>query len=418
MWKKCFELQKNNYCMRVYFFTGRNKQTGETVSGKREAVSHAALGQDLLRDGVLLTTFKKEKRKKSSSFMPQLFSRVPILERVLFARYFGLMLRAGLDMKSALATLAKQTKNRALIVALDEVLQSVASGKTLASSMRAFPKAFPNLFVSFIEVGEQTGTLQETLEEVSTQLQKEFELRRAVMGGMLYPIVIISALFSVGLAMMIFVVPKLVEVFEGFNVELPLITRILIATSSLFSTYWYVAITVAIVGGVAARNLMKVPILRTQLSRILLRVPIVGRITKDINIARLSRNLSSLLVSGVAFTDALEILGKNTSHRVYAQVFQKAQEHIKQGKALSDFFEQYPALFPALLINIMHVGEQTGELATVLKEVALFYEGEVDQTMKNLTSIMEPVLMILIGLGVGALAVSIISPIYSLVNIL
>jgi len=404
--------------MQVYLFTGRNKITGALITEKREAVSHTALGEDLLREGILLTTYKKEKQKKMFNFAPRIFNRVPILERVLFARYFGLMLRAGLDMKSSLATLAKQTKNRSLIVALQQVLQSVGSGKTLAASMRPFPNAFPDLFVSFIEVGEATGTLQETLEVLATQLQKEFELRRAVMGGMLYPIVIVSALVSVGIAMMIFVVPKLVEVFEGFNVELPLMTRILIGTSAFFSTYWYIVILIAVGIGVSVWRLMKVPSIHMQLSRMLLHIPIVGRITKDVNIARFSRNLNSLLVSGVAFSEALEILGKNTPHLVYARVFQKAQAHIKQGKTLSDFFKQYENLFPSLVISIMDVGEQTGELAAVLKEVASFYEGEVEQTMKNLTSIMEPVLMIMIGLGVGGLAISIISPIYSLVNVL
>lgn len=404
--------------MHTYSFTGRNKLTGEFITQKRDASSHVALGEDLLREGILLTSYEKEKENKILSFAPKIFARVPILERVLFARYFGLMLRAGLDMKSALATLAKQTKNQALVSALQEVLQSVGAGKTLAASMRPFPIAFPDLFVSFIEVGEATGTLQETLEVLATQLQKEFELRRAVMGGMLYPIVIIGALFSVGLAMMIFVVPKLVEVFEGFDVELPLMTRVLILISSSFSTYWYIVI-IAGAGLVAsAWRLMKIPSIHMQFSRLLLYVPIVGRITKDINVARFSRNLNSLLVSGVAYTEALQILGKNTPHRVYAEVFQKAEAHIKQGKTLSEFLKQHESLFPTLVISIMGVGEQTGELASVLKEVATFYEGEVDQTMKNLTSIMEPVLMICIGLGVGALAISIISPIYSLVNVL
>jgi type IV pilus assembly protein PilC len=165
-------------------------------------------------------------------------------------------------------------------------------------------------------------------------------------------------------------------------------------------------------------RMMKVPGIRMQVLNVMLYAPVIGRITKDINIARFSRNLGSLLLSGVAFTEALAILGNNTPHVVYASVFEKAQVHIKQGKTLSDFFTQYPKLFPPLVVNIMSVGEQTGELAAVLKEVALFYEGEVDQTMKNLTSIMEPVLMIAIGLGVGALAISIISPIYSLVNVI
>ncbi len=404
--------------MPLYTFRGRNEHTGEIVTGTREASSHSVLGQDLFQEGILLTSFDKESSRKFASLSLPTFSRVPILERVLFARYFALMLRAGLDMKSALSTLQKQTKNRTLIAAIQAVLKGVESGKGLAASMRPFPNAFPDLFVSFVEVGEATGTLQQTFEVLASQLQKEFELRRAVMGGMLYPIVIISALFAVGAAMMIFVVPKLVEVFEGFSVELPLMTRILIDASSFFTHYWYVVIALLIVTVLSARQLMKVPSIHMQVMRAMLRAPIIGRITKDINIARFSRNLGSLLTSGVAFVEALEILGNNTPHVVYADVFRKAGAHVKQGKTLSDFFEQYTALFPPLVINIMGVGEQTGELAAVLTEVASFYEGEVDQTMKNLTSIMEPVLMILIGLGVGVLAISIISPIYSLVNVI
>ncbi len=404
--------------MPVYIYTGRSERTGEAVSGKKEAASHSVLGQDLFAEGVLLTSYKKEEQKKALSFSLQIFSRVPVLERVLFARYFGLMLRAGLDMKSALATLAKQTNNKTLIAAIEAVLQNVGKGKTLAESMRPFPKAFPDLFVSFVEVGEATGTLQETFEVLASQLQKEYELRRAVMGGMLYPVVIITALVAVGAAMMIFVVPKLVEVFEGFNVDLPLMTQVLISTSNFLSTYWYIVLILGLFGGVGLWRMLKVPSVRMQVMHILLYTPIIGRITKDINIARFSRSLSSLLISGVAYTEALKILGNNTPHPVYALIFKKAQAHIEQGKALSEFFDQYPALFPPLVLNIMKVGEQTGELSSVLKEVALFYEGEVDQTMKNLTSIMEPVLMIVIGIAVGALAISIISPIYSLVNVI
>ncbi|HLC49204.1 MAG TPA: type II secretion system F family protein [Candidatus Andersenbacteria bacterium] len=404
--------------MPIYTFTARNQQTGELISGKREASSHAVLGQDLFHEGILLTSFKEITQKKLFSFSIRLFTHVSILERVLFARYFALMLRAGLDMKSSLATLAKQTRNKALITATHSVLDGVERGNSLADSMRPHPNAFPDLFVSFVEVGEQTGTLQETFEVLSVQLQKEFELRRAVRGGMLYPIVIVSALFAVGVAMMIFVVPKLVDVFEGFDAELPLMTRILIASSALFSAYWYVVIIVAVLGAIAFWYVIKIPVVRMQVMRAMLFMPIVGRITKDVNVARFSRSLSSLLTSGIAFTDALVILGKNTPHVVYADVFIQAQAHVKQGKVLSDFFQQYTRLFPPLVVNIMGVGEQTGDLAAVLKEVASFYEGEVDQTMKNFTSIMEPVLMIVIGLGVGALAVSIISPIYSLVNVI
>lgn len=404
--------------MPFYTFTGRNEHTGALVTGNREASSYSVLGEDLLQEGILLTSFTEQKKGTKNSPVGSLFSRVPIIERVLFARYFALMLRAGLDIKSALATLQKQTKNRALSQAIQSVYQGIERGQTLANSMRPFPGAFPNLFISFIQVGEATGKLQETLEVLAIQLQKDFELRRAVRGGMLYPLVIVGALIAVGIAMMVLVVPKLVEIFEGFDVELPLVTRILITTSATLNTYWYIFLAAFIAFSVFVYWLMKIPAARMAYMNVLLRMPIIGPIIKNINIARFARNLSSLLSSGVAFTEALSILGANTPHLVYAKVFREAELHVKQGRALSEFFEQQGKLFPPLVVNIMGVGEQTGELDAVLKEVALFYEGEVDQTMKNLTSVMEPILMIAIGLAVGALAISIISPIYSLVNVI
>ncbi len=404
--------------MPFYTFTGRNEHTGALVTGNREASSYSILGEDLLQEGILLTSFTEQKKGTKNSPVGSLFSRVPIIERVLFARYFALMLRAGLDIKSALATLQKQTKNRALSQAIQSVYQGIERGQTLANSMRPFPGAFPNLFISFIQVGEATGKLQETLEVLAIQLQKDFELRRAVRGGMLYPLVIVGALIAVGIAMMVLVVPKLVEIFEGFDVELPLMTRILITTSATLNTYWYIFLAAFIAFSFFVYWLMKIPAARMAYMNVLLRMPTIGPIIKNINIARFARNLSSLLSSGVAFTEALSILGANTPHLVYAKVFREAELHVKQGRALSEFFEQQGKLFPPLVVNIMGVGEQTGELDAVLKEVALFYEGEVDQTMKNLTSVMEPILMIAIGLAVGALAISIISPIYSLVNVI
>lgn len=405
--------------MAVFAFEGRNEQSGEVISGMREAASHAALGQDLLSEGILLTRYEEQKQSlPGATIYSAIFDRVPVLEKLLFARYFALMLRAGLDVKRALTALTQQTRSKPMKIALERVYQGVERGDTLADSMAIYKLVFSPLFVSFVRVGEETGRLQESLEVLAQQLQKEFELKRAVRGGMLYPIVILVALFAVGFAMMVFVVPKLVEVFEGFNVDLPLTTRVLISASGFFEHYWYIVLIGmgALAGGVY--GLLKIQSVKEVILHALLYTPVIGPIMQQINLARFTRNLSSLLSSGVSFIQSLEILGTNTPHPSYAKVFQAAKEHVKQGKALSDFLEDFPRLFPPLVSNIIKVGEETGELDAVLKEVALFYEGEVDQTMKNLTSIMEPILMVAIGLAVGALAISIISPIYSLVNVI
>lgn len=405
--------------MPIYAFEGRNEQTGETVNGMREVASHAMLGQDLLAEGILLTRYEERKQRlPGATILSALFAHVPILEKLLFARYFALMLRAGLDVKRSLAALTQQSRSKPMKQALEHVIQGVERGDTLADSMAVYYNVFPALFVSFVRVGESTGRLQESLELLAIQLQKEFELRRAVRGGMMYPIVILVALIAVAFAMMVFVIPKLIEVFEGFNVELPLTTRVLIKVSGVFESYWYLIIIgmVALVAG--GYSLLKVRSIREVVLHALLYTPVIGPIMQKINLARFSRNLSSLLSSGVSFIEALDILGNNTPHPSYAKILVAAKEHVKQGKALSDFLQDFVRLFPPLVTNIIKVGEETGQLDAVLKEVAMFYEGEVDQTMKNLTSIMEPILMVGIGLAVGALAISIISPIYNLVNVI
>ncbi|MAF81010.1 hypothetical protein CL628_03275 [bacterium] len=405
--------------MPLYNYRGRREASGEVVRGVREAGSHAELGQVLLQEGVLLTRYELQRKKTASSvFFSSLTSHVPVLERVLFARYFALMLRAGLDVKQALGALAEQTKGKPMKVAINGVLQKVDRGSTLADSMASFPNAFPELFVGFIRVGETTGRLQESLEILSEQLQKEYDLRRAVKGALLYPAVIISALVAVMFAMLVFVVPKLADVFEGFDVDLPLATRVLLGIGSFFEVYWWLALILlaALVAGVWFS--WKLKSVRGAMLRIFTITPVLGSIIQQVNLARFTRNLSSLLRSGVSYVEALGILGENTPHIGFAAVFQSAQDHVKQGKLLSEHLVKYRRLFPPLVVNVIKVGEETGALDEVLEEIAVFYESEVDQVMRNLTSILEPILMVGIGLAVGALAISVISPIYNLVNVI
>lgn len=404
--------------MPQFLYSGRREQTGEEVSGTREAPSHAVLGRDLLSDGILLTHFEEQKKAAASRSLGGWLGRVPVLERVLFARYFALMLRAGLDIKRALMTLQEQTRNRSMRTALAAVQREVEQGKTLAESMAKWPRVFPTLFTSFVRVGETSGRLEQSLQVLAEQLQKEYELKRAVRGALLYPAVIVTALIAVAFAMLVFVIPKLAEVFEGFNVELPFLTRMLLQLGTFMEVYWYVALLGMLALGVAGYWLWRVPPLKAALLHGLLFVPIIGPIIQQVNLARFSRSLSSLLKSGVAFTEALDIMSANTPHPSYSRLLSKSSEYVKKGKTLSEFLGTAKRLFPILMLNVVKVGEETGQLDAVLEETARFYESEVDQVMKNLTSILEPVLMILIGLAVGALAVSIIQPIYGLVNVL
>jgi type IV pilus assembly protein PilC len=419
--KRYYESPKSDILrgMPLYTFEGRKEQTGELVQGRREAGSHDLLGQDLLSEGVLLTRYEvKKQREAGRGLLGSLFGRVPILERVMFARYFGLMLRAGLDVKRSLAALEEQTKSKAMKQTLEGVYQDVEKGKSLAEAMEKFPQVFPALFLSFIRVGEKTGRLQESLFVLADQLRKEFELRRAVRGALLYPLVILIALVAVGFAMLVFVIPRLAEVFAGFDVELPLATRLLLGLGTFFEKSWYLVIIGGVILLIGAALAWRITRVKSSVLHALLYVPVLGPIMQQISMARFCRSLGSLLSSGVTFTESLDILGKNTPHPTYGHILRQSEEHVKQGKPLSDFLYVWRRFIPVLVVNVVKIGEETGELDKVLSETADFYEGEVEQVMKNLTSIIEPILMVVIGLAVGALAVSVISPIYNLVDVI
>lgn len=405
--------------MPQFIYSGRREQSGEVVQGVREAPSHAVLGRDLLAEGILLTHFEEQKPARAAQRLwTGLAGRVPVLERVLFARYFALMLRAGLDIKRSLMTLKEQTRNRGLQRALGEIYHEIEQGKTLAESMAKWPRVFPTLFTSFIRVGEASGRLEQSLQVLAEQLQKEYELKRAVRGALLYPAVILAALVAVAFAMLVFVIPKLAEVFAGFNVELPLLTRLLLYLGAFMEAYWYAVLLGMVAGGIGGWWLWRVPGIKSRLLHGFLYMPVLGRIMQQVNLARFSRSLSSLLKSGVAFTEALDIMSANTPHPSYSRLLKESSEHVKKGKPLSEWLARAKRLFPVLMVNVVKVGEETGDLDRVLEETARFFEGEVDQVMKNLTAVLEPALMIIIGLAVGALAVAVISPIYGLVNVL
>ena len=405
--------------MSIYSYQGRNERTGEVVSGLRESPNHAQLGQDLLQEGILLTRYNlQKKQKRQATIWESIMERVPLLERILFTRYFALMLRAGLDVKQSLQALGEQTRNRFLKKAIDGIGQGVDRGVGLSDAMRAYPMSFSDLFISFVRVGESTGKLQESLEVLSVQMQKEYNLRRAVRGGLMYPMVIVTALIVVGFAMLVFVVPRLAEVFEGFEVELPLTTRILIWIGAFFEVYWWLVLILMFTAVAVGWLLLMMKNVKNAVMHALLFAPVVGTIMKQINLARFARNLSSLLQSGVNFVDALGVMGENTAHNSYAQVLLGAREHVRKGKLLSEYLSKANKLFPPLVVNVVKVGEETGALDEVLREIAIFYEEEIDQVMKNLTSVMEPILMIVIGIAVGALAIAVISPIYGLVNVI
>lgn len=396
---------------------------GQEKIGTADAASVSELAQILRADGYLLVS-AKEAAATAHPVAPSRealgwfyrIQRVKLADKIMFARNLGVMIGAGLSLTRALTVLGMQTDNRKLRWALARVAEAVNRGEALAEGLAQHPSIFNELFVNMVRVGETAGNLEEVLRLVARQLQKEYDLSSRVRGAMVYPAVVLSVMVIVGGVMMVVVVPKLVEVFKDLNVELPVTTRIIIATSAFLQRFWY-AVLAGLVGAVfGLRWWRKTPSGKRLLDWLWLALPILGSLMRKVNAARFARTFGSLIESGVSVVQALDITSRTLTNHYYRESLAAAGESVVKGGAVSEALARDPDLYPPLVTQMMNVGEETGSTTDILHRVALFYEAEVARTSKNLSTIIEPVLMVIIGAAVGLFAVSMIQPMYSLVN--
>jgi type IV pilus assembly protein PilC len=342
--------------------------------------------------------------------------RVTLKEKIIFVNNLGAMLSSGLSLARALEISARQTENTSFRLVITAVLEKVKNGQTFSQSLGEYPRVFPSVLSAMVAAGEESGNLPQSLVIVRDQLTKTYELTRRVKGAMIYPAVILSLMVVIAILMMIFMVPTLTATFNDLGVDLPLLTRIIIALSTLMSDHYLI-----FVAGVAAALLVAGFFLRTTSGHRLvnftaLHVPVVRRITRELNAAITMRTISSLIVSGVSMTETLRITSDVLQNTYYRSVVAAAREQIEKGGTLSAIFHHEPNLFPLLVGELAEVGEETGRLSEMLARGAEFYEGEVDQATKNLSTIIEPLLMIIIGIVVGFFVIAMIGPMYSLTN--
>jgi type IV pilus assembly protein PilC len=343
-------------------------------------------------------------------------SRVPLKEKLFFLQHLGIMLKAGISLSQALKTLSIQSSNKYFQFVLLDLANLVDSGSSLTDSLKAHEKVFGELFINMIEAGEISGKLEQVLAQLYIQTKKSYELRSKVKGAMTYPAVILAAMGGIGTFMMIFVIPRITAMLTEFNTELPLPTKILIGTSSFLANNALLSGAVFIV---AVGSFVQV--LRTRRGKlifqgVLLRLPIIGPIIKKINLAQFARTISSLMKTDIMIIKTFQITGNVLGNLYYRQALYDMSDKIKKGGKINDVVAAYPKLFPPLVSQMVMVGEETGELDNILEELADFYESEVDQIMSNLPSIIEPILILVLGAGVGGIAVAIIMPMYSITD--
>ncbi|MBI2023972.1 type II secretion system F family protein [Candidatus Giovannonibacteria bacterium] len=400
--------------MAVYSYLAKNLE-GEERKGSKEAKDKYDLSKSLREEGFTLISAETEGSKKISISIP-IFSRISVAEKMLFARNLSVMISAGLALSRSIEILSEETKNQRFKKTLLNVAASVSKGSNFSESLRNFPKIFSKLFVAMVSAGEKTGNMDGSLKLISHQLKREYDLRRKVRGAMIYPVVILIAMFIVGILMMIFIVPTLVSTFQELNMELPTLTKVVIFISNFLIHNLVIALLGFFIVIFSIYSAFQTERGKKILDAVLLKIPVISRLVKQNNAARTSRTLGSLIGSGVAILEALDITGDVIQNHYFKEVIKEAREKVEKGGAVSSAFVENAGLYPSLVGEMMAIGEETGKLSEMLFRLAVFYEGEVGQATKDMSTIIEPVLMIIIGAVVGLFALSMIQPLYGIVG--
>lgn len=390
--------------------------TGKTIEGDMEAENRFELSHKLKKEGnsVISADLKKSGISKMNINIPFL-GGISAHDKIVFARNLGSMIEAGLPMTRAISIMERESKGE-LKDLLHKIGEEVSQGKTLHETLSGYPKVFSSLFISMVKAGEESGNLVTSLKNVSQQMEKTYLLNKKIRGAMLYPIVILSLMAVIGVLMMIYMVPTLSATFASLGVSLPLSTRIIIGISNVLKDH----ILIILLGfGLFVASIFY--FMRTTVGRrtgdfISLHIPLISEMVKHVNAARTARTLSSLISSGVDIVVALTVTEEVLQNTYYKDVIKKTETTIQKGDLISKIFSQNEKLYPLFVGEMVSVGEETGKIGDMLLNVAEFYEEEVDQKTKDMASVIEPFLMIIIGLVVGLFAISVISPIYSLGN--
>ena len=328
------------------------------------------------------------------------------------------MIEAGVSVVAALVTLEEQTDDAFLAETLAEVRSDVESGLVLSRALARHPKVFDRLFVSMVEAGESSGTLDEVLDRVATQIEKATQLKRRVRGAMVYPAVVISFATLVLIFMLLFIIPVFVKVFEDLDGELPTLTQWVMHASNLLRGYWYIIFPAMIAAFFGLRKLKRTEQGGQKWDRFKLRIPMkIGDVVQKVALARFSRTLSTLVAAGVDIVQALEITGTTAGNHVIESALADVSTRVQEGARISEPLAENP-IFPPMVSQMVKIGEETGELDKMLGKIADFYEDEVDASIQALTSIIEPVLMIGVGIMVGTIVISMYLPMFKMLTLI
>ena len=398
-----------------YFFTAKSLK-GEDKSGFLEAKDPRELAKILRQQGFTLIFAREEEKKKRVEITLPIFGQVGLKEKIFFTRNLQMMISAGIGLPRALRILAEQARNKKFKRVLFEIAEEITKGRTFSETLTKYHQIFSELFQNMVKVGEETGTLDGALKKITQQMERENELKSKIKGALIYPAVIVCAMIGIGALMLITVVPRLAETFKELGVELPATTKLVISFGSFLAERWFLLPPIIFFFVFLFRFLSQTKIGKKFIDGLTLRLPIFSQIIKQTNSAYTVRNLSSLIASGVPIVRSLEVVSQTLGNIYFQQAIIAAAEKVRKGEKLSEGLKPYQKIYPPIVCQMIAVGEETGQTSEILEKLADFFEEEVSNATKNLASVIEPVIMLIIGAVVGFFAISMIQPMYSMLH--
>ncbi|MGH9293332.1 MAG: type II secretion system F family protein [Acidimicrobiales bacterium] len=393
---------------------------GQLVSGQLEGDNMPLVAAKLRDMGFAPIEIKPVSRVnlKAEIRIPGLSDRVKLKEVALMSRQLATMVASGLTLVRSLSVLSEQIESRPLREAMLKIRADVEQGMLLSSALEKLPKIFPPLYIAMVKAGEVGGSLDAVLLKLSSTLEKQVELRSKVRSAMSYPAMVVSLVIIIVAALMIFVVPIFKKLFTQLGGQLPLPTRIVVEVSNIVASV-YLLVVIAVVVGVVilVRRWIATPSGREKWDRLKLRPPVFGPLAHKVSLARFTSTLSSLLASGVPIIEALEIVAQNSGNQMVADAVHGAQEGVRHGQSLSSSLAQYDVM-PIMVTQMIETGEESGALDSMLEKVAEFYDSEVSATVDTLTSVLEPLLIIFLGICVGSIVVSMYLPMFNVYKLI
>jgi len=378
-----------------------------------EAANREAVVARLRSQQVIATAVRTKPRDIT---IPGLGGKVTDRDIVVFTRQFATMIDAGLPLVQCLEILASQQDNKTLKKTLTEIRQSVEGGSTFAAALKQHPKVFTSLYANMVEAGEAGGILDTILNRLAQYMEKAMSLKKKVKSAMIYPSTIITVAVLVVIFLLVFVIPTFKAMFEGFGAALPLPTQIVLELSRLVRSYFLVGVAAVVGAVIGVRWWYGTSSGRTSIDRLLLKMPVIGILIRKVAVAKFTRTLGTLISSGVAILDGLDITARTAGNKIVEMAVLKTRASISEGKTIAEPLRE-SGVFPPMVVQMIAVGEQTGALDAMLSKIADFYDEEVDTAVTNLTSLLEPMLMVFLGIVIGGVVIAMYLPIFKLISV-